>query len=99
MSMIEDQIFEREAAMQEHIERDEVNNRKIIVYLQPRLEADVLKHIEQALSSGSDQTFDLGDQKLSLGVDGLYHVLERGMDGRFHEVELPEETNETQRAA
>jgi hypothetical protein len=102
MSLIEDQLFERGEALEQHLEQDAVNNRKIISYVRSRVTDETLQNIRTALNSGSNQTFDLGDQKLGLGYDGLYHVFERGSDGVFTEVvlpDLPEETSETQRAA
>lgn len=99
MSIMEDQLFEREAAMNAHIENDEANNRAIIEYLGTRIDHVALESVRAALASGGNQTFDFGQRKVGLGYDGHYHVFERGSDGKFFEVDLPNETNEAQRAA
>lgn len=100
MSIIEDQLLERQEALQEHLEKDAENNRKIMVFLRAHVKNEQgLGQVEQAIQSGSDQTFDFGELKVAIGFDGLYHVLQRGEDGKFHAVELPNPAEEIQRAA
>ncbi len=100
MSLMEDHLHEQQEVMEEHLEIDAENNRKILAFLKTRVKDEKsLELVKRALQSGGDHTFDFGDMKVALGFDGLYHILQSGEDGKFHQIELPEVTEDIQRAA